>query len=301
MTGARVLSVLVTAAAWVVWVTWRSRAGVDAQPDGPARLLAMGVATLPGDRAEWGAAMAAELVTLTGRSDRWRFARSAVRAALISPGGARRPAAGWLGGTIGTVSVMACVAAAVHMLGIDAAASATTPAYVIVALVIVLVGSLALMLAAPPAIASSRLARHTGTWLGVAAGAALLLWSRAGTLKAGAMAVIVPAQLLSFVLVPAVIAALARSLRAALQCITWAYVFGVVTMFPVYIIESIHRYRLDGGLYLDGDSPAASTVANNLTDAVAWVVLVVPSLLIPLGVLAAGLFARLCRKAAAPR
>jgi hypothetical protein len=297
--AARVLSVLGTAAAWVVWMTWRSRARVDAQPDGPARLLALGVATLPGDRGEWGAAMAAELASLSGRTDRWRFALSGVRAALTSPGGSRRPAAGWAGGTIGAIGVMACVAAAVHMLAVDAAASAATPSYVIVVLVIVLAGGLAMMLAAPPAISSSRAARHTGVWLGVAAGGGLLVWSRAGALESGAMALIVPVQLLSFVLAPAIVAAVARSLRAALQCIVWAYVFGAVTMFPVYILESIRRYRLDGGLYLDGDSPAGSTVANNLTDAVAWLVLVVPSLLIPLGVLAAGFLAIVSRKVAA--
>jgi hypothetical protein len=258
----------------------------------------MGVATLPGDRDEWAAAMAAELASLTGRGDRWRFALSGVRAALASPGGAWRPAAGWAGGAIGAIGVMACVAAAIHMLAVDGAASAATPAYVIVVLAIVLAGGLAMMLAAPPAIASSRLARRTGVWLGVAAGAALLLLSRVGALEAGAMALIVPVQLLSFVFAPAVIAAVARSLRAAVQCIAWAYVFGAVTMFPVYILESIRRYRLDGGLYLDGDSFGGSTVANNLTDAVAWVVLMVPSLFIPLGVLVAGALVIVTRKVA---
>ena len=54
--AARVLSVFGTAAAWVVWLAWRRRARLDAQPDGPARLLAIGVAMLPTGTTRPGAA-----------------------------------------------------------------------------------------------------------------------------------------------------------------------------------------------------------------------------------------------------
>ena len=70
----RVLSAFGTAAAWVVWLAWRRRARLDAQPDGPARLLAIGVAMLPTARRDWGCAMTAELASLSGRGTRWRFA-----------------------------------------------------------------------------------------------------------------------------------------------------------------------------------------------------------------------------------
>jgi hypothetical protein len=61
LTGAVVLSALGTAGAGALWLAWRHRAALDAQPDAPARFLAAAVATLPEVRREWGAAMMAEL------------------------------------------------------------------------------------------------------------------------------------------------------------------------------------------------------------------------------------------------
>jgi hypothetical protein len=58
--------------------------------DPPARLLAAAVAVLPERRREWGRAMLAELASIPGRSARWRFALSCVRATLALP-----PAGGW--------------------------------------------------------------------------------------------------------------------------------------------------------------------------------------------------------------
>ena len=60
-------------------------------------------------------------------------------------------------------------------------------------------------------------------------------------------------------------------------------------MFPVYILESIRRYHADGGLYLDGDAPMGTTIGANLGDAVSWLLLIVPCLIIPLGILGAAL------------
>ena len=290
-TASVVLSLLGTAAAWVAWLRLRRRAHLDVQPDGPARLLAVGVAILPDDRREWGSAMSAELASVGDRGERWRFAASGASAALRSPEGWQRPAAGWVGAMIGAVGVMACVAATVHMLAVEAATADVTPVYVVVTLVIGLAACLAVLVAAPPAMTSSRLARRIGVSLGLGSGVALLLLSRSGALEAGALLVIGPAQLLAFVVAPAVVAGIARSLGAALQCILWGFVFSVITMFPAYIIESIRRYRTDGELYLDADAPAFSTVSDNLTDAVSWLVLVVPLLLIPIGVLTAALVA----------
>jgi hypothetical protein len=184
------------------------------------------------------------------------------------------------------------------MIAVDAGAADTTPGYVVGTLVVVLAACLSVLMAAPPALTSSRLARRTGVSLGLAAGMALLLSSRTGALDSGALAVIAPVQLLAFVIAPAAVAAIARSLRAALQCIVWAFVFGAITMFPVYIVESIGRYRTHGELFLDADSPAASTLSDNLTDAVSWLVLVVPGLLIPAGILVAAAVATISRAAA---
>jgi len=103
------------------------------------------------------------------------------------------------------------------------------------------------------------------------------------------MAFIVPVQFLTFVIAPVIVACIARSLRAAVQTIVAGLFFGGVMMFPVYILESIRRYHAEGGLYLDGDAPIGTTIGTNLGDAISWLLLVVPSLMIPLGIIGAAL------------
>jgi hypothetical protein len=184
------------------------------------------------------------------------------------------------------------VAAAIHLLAIDAGQADVTPGYVVVTLVVVLAACLVLLVAAPASLTSSRLARRLGVSLGVATGVVLLVMSRSGALDdQGAVSIVGPAQLVAFVVAPAGVAAATRSLRAALQCIVWSFVFSAVTMFPVYLIESIGRYRDHGELFLDADASATFALSDNLTDAVSWLVLIGPGLLIPLGVLVAAVVA----------
>jgi hypothetical protein len=294
--GSIVLSALGTVAAWVLWLAWRRRATLDSQPDVPARLLALAVATLPETRRDWGAAMTAELSSVADRASRRRFAAGGARAALFPPAAARRPATGWAGAAVGVLGVLACSAAAVYMLLVypKETVDATPPFYGVV-LVVALAACLALTLVAPQALASSALARRVGLWLGVAAGVGLLLSSRTGVLEAGAMTFVVPAQFLTLVVVPAVVAAVARSLGAAVQSILWGFVFSTVAMFPVYIAESVRRYHADEGLYLDGDADLWTTVGTNLADAVGWLFLLAPSLLVPLGILGAALVTAVMR------
>jgi hypothetical protein len=59
--------------------------------DGPARLLAAAVATLPADRRDWGSAMTAELAQVPDRRERWRFATGCARTALFPPRGQWAP------------------------------------------------------------------------------------------------------------------------------------------------------------------------------------------------------------------
>jgi hypothetical protein len=294
--AAIVVSVLGTLAAWALWVAWRRHAALDSRPDAPARLLALAVATLPEARRDWGAAMTAELSSITDHAARRRFAAGSARAALFPPAGTWRPATGWAGGAVGVLGVLACTAAAVSMLAAypNETLDATAPLLGVV-LVVVLEACLALTLVAPPALASSALARSVGMWLGVGAGAGLLLVSRTGGLEVGAMALILPVQLLILVIVPSVVAAATRSLRAAVQAIVWGFVYSSITMFPVYIVESVRRYQADGGLFLDGDADRWTTIGTNLGDAVVWLLLIAPSLLIPVGVLGAALVSAVAR------
>jgi hypothetical protein len=117
-----------------------------------------------------------------------------------------------------------------------------------------------LALFAPPTLTSNAVARRTDPFLGIGSGLGLLVLSRSNTLEAGARTFIVPAQVVIFVIAPVIVAGIARSLRAAVQVIVAGFVFGGVMMFPVYILESIRRYRADGGLYLDGDAPIGTTI-----------------------------------------
>jgi hypothetical protein len=99
-------------AAHLLWRAWWRRSGAKLSAlDGPARLLAAAAATLPPDRREWGAAMAAELVQVQGRSARWRFAAGCARAAMLPPH---------------TDRVAVGVAAALAAAAVAAAALATT-------------------------------------------------------------------------------------------------------------------------------------------------------------------------------
>jgi hypothetical protein len=257
VTGSVVLSALGAAAAGVLWLAWHHRARVDTQPDAAARFLAVAVATLPEERRDWGAAMMAELSSVAASAARWRFAASSARAALFPPAGVRGPAAGRLGAVVAVLGVIGCVVATAYL---SLAYPGTVEVAFIAVLVVFLAACVLLELFAPPALATSALASRTGICLGLGSGLGLLLLSRSDALEAGAMTFIVPAQFLIFVIAPVIVAAIARSLRAAVQVIVTGFFFGGVAMFPVYIFESIRRFHADGGLYLDGDAPTGTTI-----------------------------------------
>jgi hypothetical protein len=290
ITGSVVLSGLGTLAAWVLWLTWRHRAALDAQPDGPARLLAAAVATLPEARLDWGAAMMAELSSITGSSARWGFATSSARAAIFAPiGGRRRPAGGRLGGAVAVLGVISCAAAVGYLSLAYPGTFEVRSALFTAVLMVFLAVCLWLSLLAPPILTSSGLATRVGLFFGIGSGLGLLLFSHSSAVEPGAMGFILPAQFVLFVLVPMAVAGITGSLRAAVQAIVAGFVFSGVTMFPVYIFESIRRYNSGGGLYLDGDALSGTNIGTNLGDAVSWLLLVVPCLMIPLGIVSAAL------------
>ena len=91
----------------VVALLRRGRAG---GPDAPALLLAAATRLLAGDRADWGAAMAGELGSLTGRAARWRFVLGCLPAMLLVPprhsGPARPLLAVVLAAVVGSVALV---------------------------------------------------------------------------------------------------------------------------------------------------------------------------------------------------
>ena len=218
--GSVVLSALGAAAAGVLWLAWRQRARVDTQPDAAARFLAIAVATLPRERRDWGAAMLAELSSVTDSAARWRFAASSARAALFPPAGVRRPATGRLGAVVAVLGVIGCVVAAAY-LGL--AYPGTVEVAFIAVLVVFLAACVSWALFAAPALTSSAVASRTGIWLGLGSGLGLLLFSRSNALEAGAMTFVVPAQFLILVIAPVIVAAIARSLRAAVQVVVTGF------------------------------------------------------------------------------
>ncbi|MFC5803150.1 hypothetical protein [Streptomyces formicae] len=102
----------VIAARFVLHHWWSAAGSTMAAMDPPERLLAAAVAALPERRREWGRAMSAELAGVEGRSARWRFALSSVRATLWLP-----PAGGWPVLTLVTALVVAATAAAGPAVG----------------------------------------------------------------------------------------------------------------------------------------------------------------------------------------
>jgi hypothetical protein len=141
-------------AAHLLWRAWWRRAGAELSAlDGPARLLAAAATTLPPDRREWGAAMAAELAQVRGRAARWRFAAGCARAAALPPHTNRV--------AVGAASALAAVAVAAAAL----ATGALVPAMRVFAVAFVgLVGGLATL-----AVARSRQVGRVRPDLAVAA------------------------------------------------------------------------------------------------------------------------------------
>jgi hypothetical protein len=119
----------------------------------PARLLAAATATLPADRRDWGAAMAAELAQVPERerAARWRFAAGCARAAILPPGGTRAAV-----GVAGALAVTATAATA------EATGAALPAGRVFVAVFVGLLGGLETL-----AVARSRRAGRPGPGLAV--------------------------------------------------------------------------------------------------------------------------------------
>ena len=89
--------------------------------DTPARLVAAVADRLPANRREWGSAMVAELAQIDGRTRRWRFAAGALRVLLVPPTHRGRPVAVALVGLAVAAAMTASAAFEVPTLAVFAA------------------------------------------------------------------------------------------------------------------------------------------------------------------------------------
>ena len=229
--------------------------------DGPARLLAATTATLPADRRDWGAAMAAELaqVPVQERAVRWRFAAGCARAAAFPPGGTRVAV-----GAAGALMVSTTAAAA------EAAGAALPAGRVFVGLL------------------GDRHARRFGVGMAVALVAGFVLTSRQelhGLPGDAGMMLYSFNGLILWVAGAAAAAAVGRSVRSGLWASAWATVLGVPLLLAAWLAEALHWYQQGRGVLLDGEGGIG--VGANLGDGIWWTL---PFLLwwaLPLGVLGA--------------
>jgi hypothetical protein len=157
---------------------------------------------------------------------------------------------------------------------------------------VVLAGSLWLVLTPPRGLASSRLARRVGLGAALALGLGLLVSTRVPD-RSDVMSYVLLAPVAIFFLGSAIAAAAGRSLRVGVQAVVWAALQADLLLFAVWLVEAVHRYRIDGNLLLDGD---AAPIGVNLSDAVFWVLVFIPVWALPFGVFGAALGTRLASR-----
>jgi hypothetical protein len=307
--------------------------------DGPARLLAAAVATLPDDRRDWGAAMTAELAQVWNRSSRWWFAAGCARVAIFPPRSSRMPvlmagvvaatavATAWpvvgyalpamrvfavtlaaLAGAmatlavarsirvrqampgptitgIGVAGVAACIAVTAYFLVKHPTAAEHLPPIGAVTFAVVLTACLWLALTPPHGLTTSRLARGLGVGAALALGLGFLVSSRLTiNTYAGPWIWVILAPIVIFFAAAAATAAAGRSFRAGVQAAVWTALIGTLLVYAITLPEAMHRYAVDGRTL--GDGELGYPIGVNLPDAI-WVLVLLPVLGLPFGVIGA--------------
>jgi hypothetical protein len=318
------LILAVPAALWVAAARllvrrWWYRHGIGlAATDPPGRLLAAAVATLPGHRGPWGAAMIAELAEVKGRRARWRFALSTARAALWTPrsgGHLRLPAPA--PSLLVTGGVAAAITLTVIFLRRDPTAADYLPPLGAVFLGALLAGCLRIALAPPRSLGTKRLASHIGVGAALVYVVVFLRLVRAvynPRIEAGigdpaavpaAQQQVADLALLWLMfglavvcfLVALVAGVIDRSFRSGLQAGIWAAIAILPLAYAVWLHEALRLYPVNGGLLFFGDG---APEGENLGVALLWVLGIPPTLGLPFAALGAALGARITRRARTP-
>ncbi|MFC5213384.1 hypothetical protein [Streptomyces coerulescens] len=211
--------------------------------------------------------------------------------ALSRPRALRPPASGPVVTVFGLAGVVTAIALAAYVLVQDPPAERALGSSHALVLAVFLAGCLWLVLAPPRALTTGRLARGAGLATAVLLGVCFVWSARTGDVLA--TYVFLPPVVLSF-LGSAVAAAVRRSFRTGVQTTVWTTVTGTLLVFACWLVEGLHRFRVEGALLLDGET--RYPVGTNVTDAVFWVLVFVPVWgLLPFGVMGAAFGSRLPR------
>jgi hypothetical protein len=221
-----------------------------ADGDAPARLLAFIVTGLPETHSQWGRAMSADLASVCGRGERWRFSLGCARAAIVLRARAtlisHERGGGGLRAVIG-VGVLAVIALGGYGLVRYPGLRSGEASIVAVAFVVLLLGYGAVTLALSRGTGSPEIAaRRHGLAGGVVIAAAwLVVLSPTSSLKQW---VLVP--LMGALLGPGCVAALAtragKRVVAGTHAALWSGIVGGLLVFTVWMTAT---YARDGRPY----------------------------------------------------
>lgn len=206
--------------------------------------------------------------------------------------------------TAGVAGVAACIAVVAYLLVKHPTAGADLQPKGAVAFAAVLAGCLWLALSPPRGLTTHRLARRLGVGTALTLGVGLVLASRLALSEdlyvqgwldpeSGVSPYVIFAPVVIFFAASAVAAAVARSLRAGVQAAVWAALLGTLAVFVIGLLEAQHWYRTDARLLFDGEP--GYPIGNNLADFI-WVLVGIPFLGLPFGVIGAALGAKRRRR-----
>jgi hypothetical protein len=182
------------------------------------------------------------------------------------------------------IGVTGCIVAIGYMVKIEpsvADALAGPPGIMLAA---VLAGCLGVALAASRRSGFDRLARRFGVGASLPLGVGLLVDTRADASGVGDYVIFAPVAILLVVSITA--AAIRRSFWIGLQAMLWTALNSGLFLFAIWLVEGVHRHRIDGVLLLDGHG---ASVGGNLNDALFWVLGFLPLWAVPFGVFGAAL------------
>ena len=194
-----------------------------------------------------------------------------------------RPPHGPLITIVGLAGVAACIAVTGYNVGTDASETLASSAAILLA--VVLAASLWLTLAPPRALTTSKLARWVGLGVGLVLGLGVFLAARFNETTGDGNLLYLLNLPLAFGAVSAFVAVVDRSFSAGLQATVWALMVTSLLTFASFVLESMRWFQIHQTSLLDGNEAGGAI----LDGAIFWVLIVIPVLAFPCGVIGAAL------------